>query len=211
MRIVIPGDPIAKARHRLTTQGGFARQYDPQEKEKKAFSQKLLVHMNYRPPFKGPVRLDLIFHLDALYASSKSVTNLRQWQILSAHESRRDLDNMQKFVMDCGNGILWPDDRCIVEISARKVYSKNPCTIINIETLSEGNMTAVEENVYKVFSVDDINDFQAGIWDLYNNLPKYYFSDNSLSQDELARTARSMIEFSNKWADKLKKIKEKNG
>lgn len=211
MRIVVPGEPIAKARHRLTTQGGFPRHYDPQEKEKKRVRKELYIQMNHQSPFDGPLKIDLIFNLDAFFQGSKAITNLRQWQVLTAHENRKDLDNLQKFIMDCGNGILWPDDRSIVEISAKKVYSKNPCTIITVETLSEGNMTPTEKKVYKVFSVDDINDFQTDIWDLYNNLPKYYFSDNSLSKDELARTARSMIEFSNKWTDKLKKIKGENG
>jgi len=208
MQLIISGQPIAKARHRLTTQGGFARQYDPQSKEKTEFTRKLWIQMNFRPAFDEAVEVELVFNMDAVKGTSKAESNLKQWQ-LQPHARKPDIDNLVKFTLDAGNGILWTDDRLITQITAKKLYSKNPCTIINIHPRFEGKMDASEQNVYKVFSVDDINDFESSLWDLYNRMPKHYFSENTLSKDELARSARSMIEFSNKWTDKLKKIRNK--
>lgn len=33
-----------------------------------------------------------------------------------------DIDNLQKQIMDCGNGILWEDDALIVRAEAEKIY-----------------------------------------------------------------------------------------
>lgn len=45
------------------------------------------------------------------------------------HGVKPDLDNLIKFV-DVWNGILWEDDALIYAISAEKIYSKTPRTLL---------------------------------------------------------------------------------
>lgn len=44
-----------------------------------------------------------------------------------------DIDNYEKFIYDCMNGIIIEDDSIIVEVYQKKVYSKKPCTLIIIK------------------------------------------------------------------------------
>lgn len=46
--------------------------------------------------------------------------------------SKPDLDNLLKFYLDCGNGILWADDRYISDLAACKLYDETPRTVIKI-------------------------------------------------------------------------------
>jgi Holliday junction resolvase RusA-like endonuclease len=46
------------------------------------------------------------------------------------HTIKPDIDNLIKFVMDCGQNILWNDDSTICQIESKKIYSKHPRTEI---------------------------------------------------------------------------------
>lgn len=46
------------------------------------------------------------------------------------HNKKPDLDNLIKWVLDCGNKILWKDDSSVVKIMAKKVWSDRPRTKI---------------------------------------------------------------------------------
>lgn len=49
---------------------------------------------------------------------------------------RPDIDNMVKFYLDCMNELVYADDRQVVELSARKVYSFKKFTVIKISVIS---------------------------------------------------------------------------
>lgn len=208
MRIVIPGDPIAKMRHRLTTVNGYARQYDPQEKIKKSFSLKLKESIkNLWHPQELAMKVDLIFEMDAIRGSSNAESNFKAWQC--SYPLKRDLDNMSKFVLDCGNQILWPDDRYITELNCKKRYSKTPCTIIQVEIIPEIKMIKEHEKIFKTFSPDDISDLRSHVDLIQNALYPSYRALEEPGESQLAAAADLLIKFANDWTDKLKKIKEK--
>ena len=50
-----------------------------------------------------------------------------------------DIDNLVKTLMDSMQGILFDDDRQIVEISAKKIYSEVNCYIVKMEKVNEDN------------------------------------------------------------------------
>lgn len=211
MRIVIPGEPIANMRPRHKRVGGNMWTYDPQAKDKNFV--KLLIRKeaeNYDHQNKA-CKVDLEFQLDAFKGVSKSIGNLRMWPGMAQSICRhhRDLDNCEKFALDCGNGILWADDRDIVQLSSRKIYSNNPCTIINVETIIGGKMSAEHEQVFKTFSPEDLDSFKADARRIYSYLPIGSCANAQMSQEQMASTADLLINFANKWIDKLKKIKGK--
>ena len=52
-----------------------------------------------------------------------------------------DIDNCEKFVMDALSGIIYDDDRCIVESESRKLWDSNDecngSTIVEITALGD--------------------------------------------------------------------------
>ena len=67
MRIVIPGEPIAKARHRSFMRNGHIATYDKQQAAVAAFRYLLISEMlkNGYEIINGPVKVDIIFQMDA--------------------------------------------------------------------------------------------------------------------------------------------------
>ena len=53
------------------------------------------------------------------------------------HTIKPDIDNLLKFVMDAGNGVLWNDDRQIHQVQMKKVYGPEPETVIILEENNE--------------------------------------------------------------------------
>lgn len=162
----------------------------------------------------SPLKVDLIFQLDAQKGSSKAESTLKQWSshlnIFNAMATKKiDLDNLCKTYLDCGNGILWSDDRFIVQLSSRKVYSENPCTIINIETIKEAKMSTEHEKVFKTFSPSDVDQFAADAERISTTIYDYKVNDQAFRDAQMSAFAQLMIEFADQWNDKLKKIKGK--
>ena len=109
-QFVIEGIPVLQERPRKGMHGNF---YDPSAKAKKALGWKLLeARRSARASIlKGEVRLNVIFY----------------------GMSRGDADNALKALQDAGNGILWSDDRQIVEISCKlERQAERPRTEISI-------------------------------------------------------------------------------
>lgn len=135
MRITIPGAPIALKRHRHHAGGTF----DPQKKEKRSYAEYAICDFR-EPAFQEA----LVVEIDYVYLPPQSWSKKKQQASLGAVKtSAPDLSNLIKFTEDALNGVVWEDDRIIVELRARKLYGNEECTIINIE---KANDKAGEEN-----------------------------------------------------------------
>lgn len=214
MRIVIPGDPIAKARHRAFIRNGHVATYDPQIQDMNYIRLEMNAQRNDWRHETNPLNVHIEFHLDALIGASKALSNLRQWAshfpIFDAMATKRiDLDNLCKTYLDCGNEILWSDDRFIVQLSCRKLYSKIPCTIITVETIKEVKMEPDHEKVFKLFNPEDCETMSADAERIYMSIPVYKFDDSEVFDSQMAAAAELLIDFADEWADKLKKLKRK--
>lgn len=106
----VPGKPVAKGRPRLGKHGKF---YTPTAKEEKRLASDLLVYARCAGfhETKRDVRLKLVFC-----------------------GSRGDIDNLIKHFMDAANGILWVDDRQVVDVHAT-VADGDPRTHVEVEEL----------------------------------------------------------------------------
>lgn len=136
MLIEIPGIPVPLQRHRSFLKKGKIGQFDSQVKEKLIF-QKKIVHLLAAANVDIPSLLSKEFHevhltFELPFPRSKIKKDMPPLDSIP-HISKPDIDNLIKFVLDCGNGLLWVDDRKIVYLTAEKVYSKSPKTIIEIE------------------------------------------------------------------------------
>lgn len=95
----VPGDPVAKARHRH----GNGRSYTPTkvvEGEERVGWAFRAAARSHRPDRKQRYGLILIYY--------------------RANRRRKDLDNMEKLVLDALNGVAWVDDDQVTEVHHRK-------------------------------------------------------------------------------------------
>jgi Holliday junction resolvase RusA-like endonuclease len=214
IRIVIPGEPISKMRPKFSSRGKFTKVYDPQEKLKQEMkkSLSLFVKLNESDEledyFSLPLSVSLSYHMSIPVSDSNASKNAKLWHFINP-SVKPDIDNLIKWSLDLSNLILWKDDAQIVNLSASQIYSKNPCTIIEIKTIKEIKMADEYAKVFHTFSPDDFRDFVADMWRFYNDHSLDLCDDRKMSELEMAAAARHTLAFSEKWVDKLKKVRPK--
>lgn len=205
MRIVIPGPPIAKSRPKFSTRGGYPRAYDPQAKQMHALAVILRqeIHKNdLKVPTSLPIEVAFSFYLPLPDSASEPKRNEKLWNLDQCHKP--DLDNLIK-TWDFANQILWDDDRQIVKLTAKKLYSENPCTIIEIKYIN----ICMDKDVKKVtnlFSPEEMNDFYCELQVMANaigQMQSYIQEDQYLF---LPPAAKEIIEFARKNSKKLAKL-----
>ncbi len=149
-KITIHGEPRALQRHRTTIRSGVQKQYDPQAKQK-VITRKYMWAEKLRENW--PSGVDSVTWP---FISENNMENLTSAYIRGfdliinfycycrpcqrklseedinkiPHTQKPDLDNMIKYILDCGNGILWHDDSEIYRIRAEKMWSRKPRTEI---------------------------------------------------------------------------------
>ena len=123
MKVVIQGDPVAKARPRFTKRG-FA--YTPAKtkvaEETIAWAWKTQSNQYFEDV---PIKININF-----YKSPPKNTSKKRLALMENREirptTRPDIDNYIKLVLDSLNGIAFKDDNQICELSSKKYYSINP-------------------------------------------------------------------------------------
>ncbi|QDX63152.1 RusA family crossover junction endodeoxyribonuclease [Staphylococcus pseudintermedius] len=80
-----------------------------------------------------PIRLTVEFYFPPLksWSKKKLTTMLTRYK-----DTKPDLDNLLKTVLDAGNGKLWNDDNQIVEIRTFKKWDETARTVLIIEELN---------------------------------------------------------------------------
>lgn len=220
MKIIIPGKPIAKQRARYSKRGKHVVTYDPQYKDKEivrnimgkqladyvALNDKS-VSIELLKICTGKVfSVQFIFFLPINESDSVVARNKKLWGIKRA-STKPDYDNLEKFYLDCANGILWGDDSTVVQGKALKLYSEEPRVEIVIEAIEEVRLIPNVEKVITTFSPSEFKDLQyytkhiAQVTELdVENLSE------SMLQDWLNATACLLSDFATKFAPKLTKI-----
>ncbi len=180
MKIEIPGTPIALKRPRF----GDGKVFDSQTRDKSVV--RLLMRSNHVPC------VDLYCNVSLTFVFS-SHDSLELWG--AKLPTKQDLDNLIKWTLDCGNGILWSDDRLIVAINAEKRYDKKAYTLIEITPLE--TMTKEQLKVLKAFTPSEVSEMRM---DFLNHLD---FIDKKAGE-----IPNALIYLGKKWGPRLKKVGE---
>jgi len=227
MKFTIPGNPIAKARARTVTRNGFTKTYDPQFVKKRTIQARLKcfikqafdsankeMHLEASDlAFNHAYRVELNFYFRIPHSASKSERNAILWGI--PHNSKPDLDNCEKFYLDCANGILFPDDSMIVSLSSKKFYSDKPRTEIDVMPLNKKQTHSDFDKIKKIFSPDELKEFLDYVAQFTKWNPKDLYPFNAVGEEYYdsqwtASLGSKLTEFAEKYGDILKKIaKEK--
>ena len=133
MKLTIPIEPKPQPRPRVTARGKFAHAYEP----KSITQYKRLIASKYRSVYKQQLPLTGALSVDVRFYRpiQKSISKIeRQRRLLgqSLPTVRPDIDNYVKAILDALNGLAFKDDSQIAVLYARKIYSENPRTEIEI-------------------------------------------------------------------------------
>ena len=131
----LPGQPKAMGRPRYRKFQGF---YNPTKKELNKYKAVLLerrTELFWKPDVVYPkgvpvmVRLDCQMRRPKIHFKSggvRSFDRLKNWakQMIGCTTSP-DIDNIAKLVMDAMNGVIYFDDRQVVQLEVTKTYSNS--------------------------------------------------------------------------------------
>lgn len=118
--------PVAQGRPRFTTQGDYTKVYDP--KKSADWKKTLGWELKCQNPtvLEGALSLNIIFRMHRPKSLPKKVIH---------HVKKPDIDNLVKGVKDAMSKICYEDDKQIVELTAKKIYSAIPGIDITLEQI----------------------------------------------------------------------------
>lgn len=133
MKLTIPIEPKPQPRPRVTARGKFAHAYEPASITlyKRVVADTYHKHFGQIDPTPKPVAIDVVFYRPI----QKSISKIeRQRRLLgqSLPTVKPDIDNYVKAILDALNGVAFKDDSQIIKLKAKKLYSENPRTEIEI-------------------------------------------------------------------------------
>jgi len=223
MRLVIIGDPIPKlrARHKILKTKKFVSKnmpklmsYDPQNDEKKRVTE-LMVRARSEYALSDKAEMQEILDAPALIVfmtfyfrpayTSQADYNRKLWN-LESHNKKPDIDNLAKFYLDCGKGVIWQDDNMVSSLYARKTYNDIPQTEIFITPKDPLQLPQNSKIILECFSPSELQKFledAKNLGDLLNINPCGENFEKSLSF-----VTTKIAEFAATYADQIKKVKK---
>lgn len=137
IQFTIPGNPVPKARPRVTRSGHAYTPKKTAEYEKlvKVYAIKTMDEHGLKPTGEA-IRLDVqaFFQIPKSWSLSKKKN--AAYGVLKPI-GRPDADNCIKAVQDAMNGIVYKDDSQIVELIGGKHYSYEPRVEVTVKTMGE--------------------------------------------------------------------------
>lgn len=125
----VAGKPQGKQRAKVSTYGGFARAYTPEQtvsyENRIIFSYKQALNGKQTPFWELPVSITIIAH----HAIPKSFSKKKREAALNMDirpQTKPDIDNVIKVVCDALNGVAYRDDTQVVRVIGEKMYSEQP-------------------------------------------------------------------------------------
>lgn len=212
MKILIPGNPIPKARHRQKRLGKMTVMYDPQEKEKKQISAFLKKEHSFDS--SDEFHLEARFSMPIPKSDTTAQRNAKLWGFTPCN-IKPDLSNMLKFYEDAANNILYADDSMISSCTMLKEFSKNPSTELNIMPKKKLSLNKKVESIMTIFDPEEMQQFFLDACMLakvhVNDVCNFKKLDSNQKIIICNLIACSLSDFSIKYADKLKKIRKYDG
>lgn len=225
MRFEILGAPIPKARPRFRRVQKFTMTFDIQQKMKDAVKLDLY-HQFQKAKEKdaealefdptAPCIVQMEFHFESPKSISEQVRNARLWGLVN-HTAKPDLDNLEKFYLDCCNGIIFQDDQQIFLLRSTKKYSNNQKTVIHIMSKKPVHVPLQAQGILEIFGPERLTSFLHDATELFKLHESYTnnddFSDGvdeeNVREVRLTRTAQLLSLISSNYAQQLEKIRKK--
>lgn len=136
---VVPGKPVAKARHRINLRTGHT--YTPDDT--KAYERLVkVVAKNALAKFPGDWQKRGVFQLYVHAYFPIPDSRPKEWKALAVDEkivpaTKPDWDNIGKIISDALNGILWHDDSMVAQAFVYKYYSEEPRVLVEVRDITD--------------------------------------------------------------------------
>ncbi len=115
---------VAKGRPRATRSGHF---YTPQKTRDAEKELRYFIAAAEPPLFQGAIGINIVFTIQRpKSAKGRAYPTVKP-----------DLDNTAKLIYDCGNGLLYADDKQICQLSAMKRYGEKDFITICVFELDQ--------------------------------------------------------------------------
>ena len=116
----IPGTPVPQPRHRVSSQGGFARVYLPTKHPVHEYKRRIAEATKHWPVFVGPVGV----HIEAALPIPKSWSKTKKAEALATeyHQQKPDPDNIGKAILDAMSK-HWRDDCQVADLRITKLWT----------------------------------------------------------------------------------------
>lgn len=206
-RFTLKGEPIGKARHRTGKSfNGKLVHFNAQHLECKTAKIHLLSQRNaskYGPPKTCSLIVNVKDYMPIPDSWPAHKKNLALYGLIKP-ATKPDKDNLDKFIFDVGNGILWVDDKQIIDGRTTKLYSLYPRTEVIVMS-AEPKLSAPAESILGNFGPDKLVDFLEDANDLYMT---YYLGRTATEfPDEYLEKAASIISrIASRYGSELGKI-----
>lgn len=202
MKLTIPGDPIPKARARVTRKGfAYDPQFDCKQRVRKFLEQSIREFYEKdenriegrRLSIGESFEVNWHFHMPIPKSFSQIKKNACKWGFIE-HTSKPDRSNLEKFYEDCANGILWKDDSQITKGQIIKKYCNddNPRTEIVMSTIQKPSKAVTE--IVSLFTPDEISSIC------------YDASKLTITEETLPKVACFISKIADQHSKKLSKI-----
>ena len=100
----------------------FGKTYSQQGNEKHDYELQLALQY-LDEPIEGPVMVSLFFNIKRPKSHYTKVSQRLTKSAPAHHIVMPDIDNYEKFVLDCMSGIVYKDDTQVIQIFAAKNYA----------------------------------------------------------------------------------------
>ena len=130
----VPGTPVGKGRPKFARRCKFVTTYTPEKTVNYENLVKIAASqsMGTRPPIDGAVDVELsLFVIPPASWSNKKRTQALAGGIRPT--SKPDIDNVLKGIADACNGIVWLDDKQIVDCRISKRYAERTEAVVLVK------------------------------------------------------------------------------
>lgn len=154
----------------------------------------------------------LSFYFPCSISSTTAQRNAKLWGLQKC-TTKPDLDNLEKFYLDCFNGVLFADDSLVVTLSSVKKYSKHPRVEVEIVP-NEYALSDDVNGILEIFGPDDLTNFLRITWELYDLYGRDEEGDwvedsvgiENVDEVRLARTAYILSALADMFSKPMVKI-----
>lgn len=210
MKIIIPGIPIAKSPVRIFQSGGKTLHYDKKKPEKLSVIQKIktqIAEKGYSFDLDDFFHVELRVHRPIPVSLTTAQKNVLSYPFHQNYvEEAPDCSNYFKFYEDCGNGLLWPDDKRNVSIQTSKHYSLKPRVEIIIVKEKKQKLTESQEAVFGAMSYPEFEDLMVDMESIVN---LYETCRYDFQLGEVEELTNAFSSFASKNLNILKKVAKK--
>ncbi|MBS7811192.1 RusA family crossover junction endodeoxyribonuclease [Roseococcus pinisoli] len=133
--ITVPGEIRGKGRPRFSARGGRPRAYtDTKTATAENWVKCCALEVAPPAPLAGALALavEVVVRVPASWPKGMRALALSG---LLRPTSKPDLDNVIKLIADALNGVIWEDDKQIVEVRARKSFGDAPRAVLEVRAL----------------------------------------------------------------------------